>query len=54
MHHPDIDPSLRAAEPLLESLDDGFSPPVDAQARQEQDSGSAEPADPVLGPQSQF
>lgn len=24
---PDIDPSLRTSEPLLESLDDGFSPP---------------------------
>jgi hypothetical protein len=23
----DIDPSLRTGEPLLESLDDGFSPP---------------------------
>ena len=54
MNHHAIDPSLCAAEPLLDSLDDGFSPPVDAQPGPEHDSGSAEPADPVLGPQSQF
>jgi hypothetical protein len=26
MDYTDIDPSLRSSEPLLESLDDGFSP----------------------------
>lgn len=28
MQHHAIDPSLRPAEPLLDGLDDGFSPPV--------------------------
>jgi hypothetical protein len=53
-HHHDIDPSLCTAEPLLESLDDGFSPPADAQARPEQDIRDAETADLTLGPQSPF
>jgi hypothetical protein len=51
----DIDPSLRVGEPLLESLEDGFSAPA-------QDSGNeaAPPADagnapaPALGPISPF
>ncbi len=53
-NHQAIDPSLCTGEPLLESLDDGFSPPADARAPQESQSGPAEPADPVLGPQSPF
>jgi hypothetical protein len=54
MKHQDIDPSLRPAEPLLDSLDDGFSPPADAQAREEQDIGQREPADFTLVSQSPF
>ena len=54
MNQPDIDPSLRPAEPLLDSLDDGFSPPADAQARQTQDIGKREPADLTLVSQSPF
>jgi hypothetical protein len=51
----DIDPSLRSGEPLLESLDDGFSPP-----QRETDGAppaEAEPGQPpelALGPQSPF
>jgi hypothetical protein len=51
----DVDPSLCAAEPLLDSLDDGFSPPArqgDASAPAEADPG--EPGEPVLGPKSPF
>ncbi|HEY0825491.1 MAG TPA: hypothetical protein VGD76_17010 [Ramlibacter sp.] len=54
MNHHDIDPSLCPAEPLLDSLDDGFSPPAVAQAQQEQDSGATEPAERALGTQSPF
>jgi hypothetical protein len=49
----DIDPSL-CAEPLLESLDDGFSPPADAQAQESTDSAKTEPADRLLSPKSPF
>ena len=54
MNRQDIDPSLRPAEPLLDSLDDGFSPPADAQAREERDIGQREPADLTLVSQSPF
>lgn len=54
MNRQDIDPSLRPAEPLLDSLDDGFSPPADAQAREEQDIGKREPADLTHVSQSPF
>jgi hypothetical protein len=54
MNQPDIDPSLRPAEPLLDSLEDGFSPPADAQAREAQDIGKREPADLSLASQSPF
>jgi hypothetical protein len=55
MHHTDIDPSLRASEPLLDSLDDGFSPPAQQSAADRE----AEPALPVspedaLGAKSPF
>jgi hypothetical protein len=53
MKHQDIDPSLRAAEPLLDSLADGFSPPVDAQPLQPQDH-EAQPVETVLSPKSPF
>ena len=51
----DIDPSLRAGEPLLESLDDGFSPP--AHAGDGPPPGEAQPGlapEPALGPKSPF
>jgi len=51
----DIDPSLRAGEPLLETLEDGFSPPAaasDTPAPRAAD--SALPPEEVLGPQSPF
>ena len=53
MNHHDIDPSLRAAEPLQESLADGFSPPADAHAP----AGEPEPgeaAEAALSPKSPF
>jgi hypothetical protein len=54
MNHHDIDPSLRTAEPLLDSLDDGFSPPADAKPQGERDPGQAEPSEIILGPKSPF
>jgi hypothetical protein len=54
MNHHAIEPSLRPAEPLLDSLDDGFSPPADAQAGEEQDIGQREPADLTHVSQSPF
>lgn len=51
----DIDPTLRTGEPLLESLDDGFSPP-----RRDNEGSPAPQPDPgqppefALGPQSPF
>jgi hypothetical protein len=49
----DIDPSLCAAEPTLETLEDGFSPPVEDAARP----AVAEPplpAEQALGAKSLF
>jgi hypothetical protein len=54
MKHQDVDPSLCATEPLLDSLDDGFSPPADAQAQPPQDSPTAESPEATLGRQSPF
>lgn len=55
MNHDDIDPSLRAAEPLRESLDDGFSPPAAAEPqaplRQAPPRG---PVEPTMGAKSPF
>lgn len=51
----DIDPSLRTGEPLLESLDDGFSPPARASEQPPASRADApEPAQRPLGPQSPF
>jgi hypothetical protein len=52
MNPQDIDPSLRAAEPLLESLHDGFSPPLPANEREANE--ETEIGEPALGPQSAF
>jgi hypothetical protein len=52
----DIDPSLRAGEPLLESLEDGFSPPA-REAQQQHGTGDADAALPpelALGTKSPF
>ena len=54
MHHPEIDPSLRAAEPAPESLADGFSPPADATPRPAADHDEAQAAEARLPPQSPF
>lgn len=51
----DIDPSLRAGEPLLDSLEDGFSPPpreADAMPPPQADPGQAPEA--ALGNKSPF
>jgi hypothetical protein len=51
----DIDPSLRTGEPLLESLDDGFSPPSrSTESAPASDAKGAEPAELALGPKSPF
>ncbi len=51
----DIDPSLRTGEPMLESLDDGFSPPQ-RETPLEPPEQAAEMAAPesVLGTKSPF
>ena len=54
MKHQEIDASLRPAEPLLDSLDDGFSPPADAHTQPAQAHDLAEPAEPALSPKSPF
>ena len=48
----DIDPSLRAAEPLRETLDDGFSPPAADDELQAPE--AAAPAEQALGAKSPF
>lgn len=50
----DIDPSLRPAEPLLESLDDGFSPPARAEPPVAGEQPAPVPGEPVLGAKSPF
>jgi hypothetical protein len=51
----DIDPSLRTGEPLLESLDDGFSPPPAVpDSAPGPDAQAATPLEPGLGSQSPF
>lgn len=50
----DIDPSLCAGEPLLDSLEDGFSPPVRNPATAEGQPATSEPSEATLGPQSAF
>lgn len=53
MHHPEIDPSLRPAEPPQDTLDDGFSPPADAERDRTQDPATI-PAGIALTPKSPF
>jgi hypothetical protein len=51
----DVDPSLCAAEPLLESLEDGFSPPArESDTSPPTPADAAEPAESALGPKSPF
>jgi hypothetical protein len=52
MNPHDIDPSLRATEPLLESLDDGFSAPVVSPEHEAHE--KTEIGETTLGPQSAF
>jgi hypothetical protein len=47
MIYSDIDPSLCTSEPLLERLDDGFSPP----SHDEHDTVSTEPASTSARPE---
>jgi len=55
MNHHDVDPSLCAAEPLLESLADGFSPPAETHPQPTQANGeSTEPPENALSPKSPF
>ena len=54
MNPDDIDPSLRPSEPLLESLDDGFSPPVQGGTPLPPPSGQLRPVEPSLGAKSPF
>lgn len=53
MNPADIDPSLRA-EPLLESLDDGFSPPARDDETPPAGATAPLPAEPTLGAKSPF
>lgn len=51
----DIDPSLRTGEPMLESLDDGFSPPAREAPPQVPDEGDTGLAPELtLGKKSPF
>jgi hypothetical protein len=51
----DVDPSLCAGEPLLESLDDGFSPPHhDAEAASSPPAEPGRPPEFALGTKSPF
>jgi hypothetical protein len=51
----DVDPSLCAGEPLLESLEDGFSPPAQAtEHAPATDAPSRQPPEAALGPKSPF
>jgi hypothetical protein len=54
MKHQDIDPSLCAAEPARDTLEDGFSPPADAQAQERAESVPGQPAEVAIGPKSLF
>jgi len=54
MKHQEIDASLRPAEPLLESLDDGFSPPAPQPAQAAQDDPSGQPTEVGLSGKSPF
>jgi len=47
MRSKDVDPSLCAGEPLLESLEDGFSPPA-----REEENGVVPPPQADEGPQA--
>lgn len=51
----EVDPSLHPAQPAPPQLDDGFSPPADAQDKPATaPAGAAEPVDPALWAKSDF
>jgi hypothetical protein len=54
MRPDDIDPSLRGGEPLLESLEDGFSPPPAAESAPAAEAQPVHLPDLALGPKSPF
>ena len=49
-----VDPTLCAAEPAPDRLDDGFSPPIDAQRPTSAPTAEKAPPEPALGRQSPF
>ena len=54
MKHADVDASLCAGEPLLESLDDGFSPPAQPSPEAAEPTRPEQQPQPAFGPQSAF
>jgi hypothetical protein len=52
-HHP-VDPTLCAAEPAPDRLDDGCSPPVEADREDLAEAGTDAPLPPTLGNKSPF
>jgi len=51
----EVDPSLHTAQPTPAQLDDGFSPPVDAEVKPPASGAApAEPVDPALWTKSDF
>jgi len=54
MNHAEIDPSLCTGEPTLESLDDGFSPPVPATGAEDARQPASDDAESFLGTKSPF
>lgn len=54
MNHADVDPSLCAAEPPQETLDDGFSPRAVEDGLANAEGRDPAPAEPALGAKSPF
>jgi hypothetical protein len=52
--HTPVDPTLRAAEPAPDRLDDGFSPPADAEREASVQAADQAPLQPALGNKSPF
>jgi hypothetical protein len=52
--HTPVDPTLCAAEPAPDRLDDGFSPPADAVRDDSAEAAAEAPPQPALGNKSPF
>lgn len=52
--HSPVDPTLRAAEPAPDRLDDGFSPPAEADRDAAAEAADKTPLQPALGNKSPF